>query len=81
LLDLAPPKSSSLQASSTTPNPTWQSWQPDSASLRIIRQEIWDIAKDCRKAAANAEEEIFRLTDVRIGDIIEVFWPGPDSEL
>jgi hypothetical protein len=39
-------------------------------------RKIWDIAKDCRKAAANAEEEIFRLTDVRIGDIIEVFWPG-----
>ncbi|PMD22600.1 hypothetical protein NA56DRAFT_657994 [Hyaloscypha hepaticicola] len=44
-------------------------------------RKIWDIAKDCRKAAANAEEEIFRLTDGRIGDIMEIFWSGPDSEL
>ena len=81
-LDLAPPKSSSLHASSTTPQPHLAIM---AARLNLpsdyTTRKIWDIAKDCRKSAANAEEELFRLTDGRIGDIIEIFWPGPDSEL
>jgi hypothetical protein len=41
-------------------------------------RKLWDISKDLRKAAANAEEQIFQLTNGRIGDIAEVFWT--DSE-
>jgi hypothetical protein len=82
LLDLAPPKSSSLHARSTT---LQLHFAITAVRLNLpsdyTTREIWDIAKDCRKAAANAEEEIFRLTDGRIGDIIQIFWSGPDSDL
>jgi hypothetical protein len=66
--------------------------QPNSTIMTTLRQlgstqnlpqdftakKLWDISKDLRKAAANAEEQIFQLTDGRIGDIAEVFWT--DSE-
>jgi hypothetical protein len=43
-------------------------------------KKLWDISKDLRKVAWNAEEEIFRLQNGRIGDIIEVFWdPSSDN--
>jgi hypothetical protein len=66
--------------------------QPNSTIMATLRQlgstqnlpqdftarKLWDISKDLRKAAANTEEQIFQLTDGRIGDIVEVFWT--DSE-
>jgi len=42
-------------------------------------RKLWDISKDLRKAAANAEEQILQLTDGRIGDIAEVFWTDSDG--